>query len=94
MQPYCEMEIYPGSDITTDQEFLNTARERGTTGFHMIGTCKMGAKHDPKTVVDDTLFVKGINNLRIADASIMPTMPSANTNAACYLIGEKAAELI
>ena len=54
----------------------------------------MGAKHDPKTVVDDTLFVKGINNLRIADASIMPTMPSANTNAACYLIGEKAAELI
>ena len=94
MQPYCEMEIYPGSDITTDQEFLNTARERGTTAFHMMGTCRMGAKHDPTTVVDDTLFVKGISNLRIADASIMPTMPSANTNAACYLIGEKAAELL
>lgn len=94
MQPYCEKEIYPGLDITTDQDFLNTARERGTTAFHMMGTCRMGQKHDPATVVDDTLSVKGISNLRVADASIMPTMPSANTNAACYLIGEKAAELI
>ena len=46
MQPYCEKEIYPGSDKTTDQELLNTARERGTTAFHMMGTCRMGPKHD------------------------------------------------
>ena len=94
IKPYCEKEIYPGKDINTDQEFLNIARQRGTTAFHMIGTYRMGPKNDLGTVVDDTLTVKGISNLRVADASIMPTMPSANTNAACFLTGEKAAELI
>ena len=94
MRRFCELETYPGFDITSDEALLNTARARGTTAFHMMGTCKMGPKNDASTVVDDNLRVKGLLKLRIADASIMPTMPSANTNATCYMIGEKAADLI
>lgn len=94
MQPYFDGEIYPGSDVQSDDELLNTARERGTTTFHMMGTCRMGPEHDPTAVVDHTLRVRGLSGLRIADASIMPTMPAANTNASCYLIGEKAADLL
>ena len=60
----------------------------------MIGTCRMGPNSDASSVVDETLRVKGLSKLRIADASIMPTMPSANTNATSYMIGEKAADLI
>ncbi len=94
MQPFCDQETYPGLDVTSDEDLLNTARARGTTAFHMMGTCRMGPKNDESSVVDDRLRVKGLSKLRIADASIMPTMPSANTNATCYMIGEKAADLI
>ena len=69
-------------------------RERGTTTFHMMGTCRMGPAHDPSAVVDPRLRVHGIEGLRVADASIMPTMPAANTNAATLMIGEKASDLI
>ena len=94
MRRFCELETYPGFHITSDEDLLYTARARGTTAFHMIGTCRMGLENDASTVVDDTLRVKGLLKLRIADASIMPTMPSANTNATCFMIGEKAADLI
>ena len=94
MQPYFDGEIYPGPDVQSDDELLETARERGTTTFHMMGTCRMGPKNDPSAVVDPQLRVHGLSGLRVADASIMPTMPAANTNAACYLIGEKAADLV
>lgn len=94
MLPYFDGEVYPGDDIQTDEEILNTARERGTTTFHMIGTCRMGPTHDPTAVVDNQLRVHGIEGLRVADASIMPTMPAANTNAAALMIGEKASDLI
>ena len=94
MRLFCELETYPGIDIASDQGLLNTARARGTTAFHMMGTCRMGPENDASAVVDDALRVKGLLKLRIADASIMPTMPSANTNATCYMIGEKAADLI
>ena len=70
------------------------ARQRGTTAFHLMGTCRMGPSSDPTAVVDDELRVRGVEGLRIADASIMPTMPSANTNAPTIMIGEKAADLI
>ncbi len=94
LAPYFAGEIYPGETVQTDAELLDTARERGTTTFHMIGTCRMGADHDRSAVVDHELRVRGFRNLRIADASIMPTMPAANTNAATLMIGEKAAELV
>ena len=94
MEPYFDGEIYPGPEVQSDAELLNTAKERGTTTFHMMGTCRMGPKNDPTAVVDHELKVHGIEGLRVADASIMPTMPAANTNASCLLIGEKAGELI
>ena len=94
MAPFFAGELYPGEDVQSDEELLNTARERGTTTFHMIGTCRMGPRHDPGAVVDHELRVRGIQRLRVADASIMPSMPAANTNAAALMIGEKAADLI
>jgi len=59
-----------------------------------MGTCRMGPEHDPTAVVDHELKVRGVEGLRVADASIMPTMPAANTNASSLMIGEKASDLI
>jgi choline dehydrogenase len=94
MQPYFAGELYPGDAVVTDEDLLATARERGTTVFHMMGTCKMGPASDPMAVVDDRLRVHGLEGLRVVDASIMPTMPSANTNAATLMIAEKASSYI
>ncbi|MBT3701864.1 MAG: choline dehydrogenase, partial [Alphaproteobacteria bacterium] len=70
------------------------ARREGTTVYHLIGTARMGPASDPGSVVDAQLRVKGIENLRVVDASIMPTMPSANTNAATLMIAEQASDMI
>jgi choline dehydrogenase len=94
MAPFFGGEIYPGDGVITDEELMQTARDRGTTTFHMMGACRMGPAADPTAVVDHALRVRGVDGLRVADASIMPTMPSANTNAATLMIGEKAAQLI
>lgn len=94
MRPYFGGEIYPGVAVQTDEELLATAIERGTTTFHMIGTCRMGPAHQKGAVVDHELRVHGVENLRVADASIMPTMPAANTNAAALMIGEMAASFL
>ena len=82
----------PGSDALDDNDLLASAREVGITQFHPISTCRMGT--DAMAVVDATLKVRGIDNLRIADASIMPEMISGNTNATTVMIGEKASDLI
>jgi choline dehydrogenase len=94
MQPYFGGEIYPGDAVQSDEELLQTAVDRGTTTFHMIGTCRMGPQAQSSTVVDHHLRVHGVQNLRVADASVMPTMPAANTNAAALMIGEMAASLL
>lgn len=94
LEPFFDAEEHPGAEIGNDDELLDFARRRGTTAFHPMGTCRMGPVTDPSAVVDDTLKVHGLEGLRVVDASIMPTMPSANTNAATYMIAEKAADAI
>ena len=91
---YFVHEALPGDEVRTDGELLEFARGIGTTAFHVMGTCRMGPATDPSAVVDDRLRVHGIEGLRVADASIMPLMTSANTNAAVLMIGEKAADMI
>ena len=85
-------EHLPGKNKLTDDELMQFARDSGTTIFHPCGTAKMG--RDPLAVVDERLRVHGIHGLRVADASIMPTMTSGNTNAPAIMIGEKASDLV
>ena len=92
MDKYRLHELRPGDAVQTDEQWLDFARINGQTVFHPIGTCKMG--RDPMAVVDDQLRVHGIAGLRVADASIMPTLVSGNTNAPVIMIAEKAADLI
>ena len=94
LAPYNAGEDYPGSGVESDDEWLDVARRRGTTTFHLVGSCRMGPEADPLAVVDDRLRVRGLDALRVADASIVPRMPSANTNAAALMIAEKAADMI
>ena len=91
LQEFCDSELYPGTDCNSYEEVLNFCRAAGSTVFHPVGTCKMGS--DPYAVVDDQLRVRGIEGLRVADASVMPTLVSGNTNAPCIMIGEKAAAM-
>ncbi|HBK05914.1 MAG TPA: choline dehydrogenase [Acetobacteraceae bacterium] len=92
MAPFRLTEIAPGAALTTDDEILDWVRRAGETTYHPVGTCKMGS--DAMAVVDSRLRVRGIQGLRVADASIMPTLTSGNTNAPCIMIGEKAADMV
>lgn len=94
LAPWYVREEFPGDDVQSDDELLDFARQRGTTVFHLMGTCRMGPASDRNNVVDDELKVHGIEGLRVADASVMPTMPSANTNASTIMIAEKASDMI
>ncbi len=94
LEPYFEREDFPGPKVQSDSELLGAAKERGTTTFHPAGTCRMGPVTDPTAVVDDQLRVHGIEGLRVVDASIMPTMISANLNAATMMIADKASDMI
>ena len=85
-------EFSPGKQVETDDQILTWIRNNSQTAYHPIGTCRMG--QGPNTVVDERLRVHGIEHLRVADASIFPTMPSGNTNAPSIMVGEKAADLI
>jgi choline dehydrogenase len=92
MDPYRGEEFSPGKAVASDEQVLAWIRNNSQTAYHPIGTCRMG--QGPNTVVDEKLRVHGIENLRVADASIFPTMPSGNTNAPAIMVGEKAADLI
>jgi choline dehydrogenase len=88
-----DKEVFPDAPMKTDDEILDFTREHSWTVFHQCGTCRMG-KDAKSSVVDEKLKVHGIQNLRIADASIFPTIPSGNTNAPAIMVGEKAASII
>ncbi len=93
MDPIRGEELSPGSAVASDDEILAWIRESAETAYHPIGTCRMGPA-GRTTVVDDRLRVHGLSGVRVADASIMPTMISGNTNAASIMIGEKASDMI
>ena len=86
------MEWLPGSQVTSDDEMLDAARDIGTTIFHPVGTCAMG--DNELAVVDDRLRVRGIRGLRVIDASVMPTITSGNTNAPTVMIAEQGARFV
>ena len=90
--PYRGLELAPGEDIKTDNDILEWLKEAGGTTLHPVGTCKMGI--DDKAVVDAHLKVRGVEGLRVADASIMPIICSGNTNMPTIMIGEKASDMI
>lgn len=92
MDDFRDTEIQPGAEVESDDEIVEWIRATAETAFHPVGTCKMG--QDPMAVVDERLRVRGIEGLRVADGSIMPTLVSGNTNAACIMIGEKGAEMM
>jgi choline dehydrogenase len=94
LRPYHPEEYLPGAQFQTDAELAHAAGDIGTTIFHPVGTCKMGTADDANAVVDAHLRVRGIEGLRVADASIMPTITSGNTNAPTLMIAEKAAAMI
>ena len=94
MRPYVDQETLPGPAVTTDDEWLDYARARTGTAYHLGGSCRMGPAAAPDAVVGTDLRVHGIEGLRVVDASVMPMLPSANTQAATLMIAEKAADAI
>lgn len=84
----------PANECHTDDEWLDYARNTGVPSYHPAGTCMMGAKDNPMAVVDPRLRVIGLKDLRVIDASVLPTQPSGNLNASIMMIAEKAADMI
>jgi choline dehydrogenase len=92
LSEYIGREVWPGEDVETDEEIARHVREECHTVYHPVGTCKMG--DDEAAVVDDELRVRGVEGLRVVDASVMPTLVGGNTNAPTIAIAERAADLI
>ena len=88
------VEYRPGAELTSDADLIHAAGDIGTTIFHPVGTVKMGTASDPCAVVDGALKVRGVEGLRVVDASVMPSITSGNTAAPTMMIAEKAAEMI
>ncbi len=94
LAPYRPEEYLPGVKFQTDAELATAAGSIGTTIFHPVGTCKMGADDDPAAVVDARLRVRGVAGLRVVDASVMPMITAGNTNAPTVMIAEKGSDMI
>ncbi len=94
LQRYQPRELRPGAQYESDAELARLAGDIGTTIFHPVGTCRMGRADDPLAVVDPQLRLRGVSGVRIADASVMPSITRGNTNAPTLMIAERAAALI
>ena len=94
LRDWVERELIPGAAVRSDEELLDYARRHGTTVHHPAGTCRMGSADDELAVVDPSLRVRGVEGLRVADASVFPAMIGVNLNLTCMMIGEKAAETV
>jgi choline dehydrogenase-like flavoprotein len=92
MATHISRPLSPNRTLASKTDYQQYVRERAQRALHPSGTCRIGA--DSLAVVDSTLRVHGVDGLRIADASVMPSVPSGNTNAPCIMIGERAAEFI
>lgn len=94
MRALIKGEIFPGAGITSEEDIAAHCRRTVKTGYHPVGTCRMGADDDPLAVLDAELRVRGAQGLRVIDASMMPNIVSGNTNAAVMAVADKAADLI
>ena len=94
LAPYRTAEYEPGSDVVSDEALDAWIRATADTVYHPVGTCRMGRDGDAGAVVDPTLAVRGVQGLRVVDASVMPAIVGGNTNAATIMIGEKACDMI
>ena len=92
LQSYGGHEMIPGNAVETDDDILAFIRNSAVSVYHPVGTCKMG--NDPLAVVDARLKVRGVLGLRVADASILPTIISGNTHAVCVVIADKCADMV
>ena len=92
MRPYVARELPSGPACASDTDLMDFLRARGGIAFHPVGTCKMGS--DASAVVDERLRVRGLEGLRVVDASVMPTLVSGNTYAPTVMIAEKGADMI
>jgi choline dehydrogenase-like flavoprotein len=92
LRDYIDAEISPGPAVNTDDEWLNFARDNGQTIYHPMGTCRMGS--DANAVTDPRLRVRGLDGLRVVDASVMPKMVSGNIQAAVMMVAEKGADMM
>jgi len=92
LRPFVTGEIRPGKDVSTDSEWTDYIRSASLIGQHPVGTCRMG--NDSMSVVDSELRVRGLERLRVVDASVMPTLVAAHTNAAVMMIAERASDFI
>jgi choline dehydrogenase-like flavoprotein len=94
MKRYVKAEVLPGAGLTTDEDLFNYACEHSKTDHHPVGTCKMGPASDVRSVVTPDLKLVGLEGVRVVDASVMPRIPSCNTNAPSIMVAEKGADHI
>jgi len=86
--------VLPGKNVDDDNSLINYCKKTIKTNWHPVGTCKMGKENDPMSVLNSKLQVKGIDNLRVFDVSMMPNIVAANTNAPAMAIADKATEIM
>ncbi len=94
LEPFLGREIAPGSHVRSDAELDSFIRATADTVYHPLGTCRMGPANDGMAVVDPELRVRGVDGLRVVDASVMPDLVGGNINAPVIMIAEKAADMI